>query len=153
MRRTEYTKYKGDMASEIDMEDLLDALSDYMLDSGFRDPYADFPDLEHTMDDLREALRRAIENGDFFDEDLRQKLDQLKAEGKLDELVEKLIERMERENYISARGPRGPKREGNGQGRGQEGEARFEVTATIRGIGPQELRPTERRGATSLATR
>ncbi len=128
MRRTEYTKYKGDMASEIDMEDLLDALSDYMLDSGFRDPYADFPDLEHTMDDLREALRRAIENGDFFDEDLRQKLDQLKAEGKLDELVEKLIERMERENYISARGPRGPKREGNGQGRGQEGEARFEVT-------------------------
>ena len=106
MRRTEYTKYKGDLASEIDMEELLDALSDYMLDSGFRDPYADYPDLEHTMDDLREALRRALESGDFFDEDLRQKLDQLMAEGKLDELVEKLIERMERENYISARGPR-----------------------------------------------
>jgi Ca-activated chloride channel homolog len=128
LRRTEYTKYKGDLASEIDMEELLNALSDYMLDSGFRDPYADYPDLEHTMDDLREALRRALESGDFFDEDLRQKLDQLMAEGKLDELIEKLIERMERENYISARGPRGPKREGNGQGDGQEGEARFEVT-------------------------
>ncbi len=128
MRRTEYTKYKGDLASEIDMEDLLNALSDYMLDSGFRDPYADFEELEHTMDDLREALRRALESGDFFDEDLRRKLDELMAEGKLDELVEKLIERMERENYISARGPRGPKREGNGQGNGQEGEARFEVT-------------------------
>ncbi len=128
MKRTEYTKYKGDLASEIDMEDLLDALSDYMLDSGFRDPYADYPDLEHTMDDLREALRRALESGDFFDEDLRQKLDELMAEGKLDELVEKLIERMERENYISARGPRGEKREGHGQGGGQEGEARFEVT-------------------------
>ncbi len=128
MRRTEYTKYNGDLASEIDMEELLDALSDYMLDSGFRDPYADDPDLDHTMDDLREALRRALESGDFFDEDLRQKLDQLMAEGKLEELIDKLIERMERENYISARGPRGPKREGNGQGDGQEGEARFEVT-------------------------
>ncbi len=128
VKRTEYTKYKGDLASEIDMEELLDALSDYMLDSGYRDPYADFEELEHTMDDLREALRRALESGDFFDEDLRRQLDELMAEGKLDELVEKLIERMERENYISARGPRGPKREGNGQGRGQEGEARFEVT-------------------------
>ncbi len=127
MKRTEYTKYKGDLASEIDMEDLLDALSDYMLDSGFRDPYADFPDLEHTMDDLRKALRRALENSDSFDKDLRQKLDELMAQGKLDELIEKLIERMERENYISARGPRGPKREGNGQGDG-EGQARFEVT-------------------------
>ena len=130
MKRTEYTKYKGDLASEIDMEELLDALSDYMLDSGFRDPYADYPDLDHTMDDLREALRRALESGDFFDEDLRQKLDELMAQGKLDELIDKLIERMERENYISARGPRGStsEREGNGQGDGQEGEARFEVT-------------------------
>ncbi len=129
MKRTEYTKYKGDLASEIDMEDLLDALSDYMLDSGFRDPYADYPDLEHTMDDLREALRRALESGDFFDEDLRRKLDELMAEGKMDELVEKLLERMERENYISARGQRGPRREASGQGgRGEEGEARFEVT-------------------------
>ena len=32
---------------------------------------------------------------------LQQKIDQMAAEGKLDELIDKLIERMERENYIS----------------------------------------------------
>ncbi len=38
MKRIRYTKYTGDLASEMDMEDLLKALSDYLLDSGFRDP-------------------------------------------------------------------------------------------------------------------
>jgi Ca-activated chloride channel family protein len=129
MKKVHYTKYKGDLASEMDMEDLLQALSDYMLDSGFRDPYADFQELEHTLDDLRDALRRALENGSF-DEDIRQKLDELAAQGKLDELIDKLIERMEREQYISATGPQGEMREQQlgGQGDGPQGEARFEVT-------------------------
>jgi Ca-activated chloride channel family protein len=113
----------------MDMEDLLDALSDYLLDSGFRDPYADFQELDHNLDDLRRALRRALENGDFFDEELRQKLDELAASGKLDELIDKLIERMEKEQYISASGQPGPPREQtSGNGDGPDGQARFEVT-------------------------
>ncbi len=129
MKRVNYTKYQGDLASEMDMEELLDALSDYLLDSGFRDPYADFQELEHNLDDLRRALRRALENGDFFDEDIRQKLDELAAAGKLDELIDKLIERMEQEQYISANGPQGPPREqASGNGDGPNGQARFEVT-------------------------
>ena len=39
MKGIRYTKYNGDLASEIDLEGLLEALSDYFLDSGFRDPY------------------------------------------------------------------------------------------------------------------
>ena len=50
----------------------------------------------------------ALETGDFFDEEMRQKLDEMMAEGTLDELIDKLIERMEQENYISQQnGPRG----------------------------------------------
>ena len=129
MKRVNYTKYQGDLASEMDMEDLLDALSDYLLDSGFRDPYADFQELDHNLDDLRRALRRALENGDFFDEDIRQKLDELAAQGKLDELIDKLMERMEQEQYISATGPQGPPRnQASGNGDGPDGQARFEVT-------------------------
>jgi Ca-activated chloride channel family protein len=129
MKRVNYTKYRGDLASEMDMEDLLDALSDYLLDSGFRDPYADFQELDHNLDDLRRALRRALENGDFFDEDLRQRLDELATVGKLDELIDKLIERMEKEQYISASGQPGPPREQtSGNGDGPDGQARFEVT-------------------------
>ena len=42
MKRVRYTKYTGDLASEMDMEDLLKALSDYLLDSGYRDPFTRF---------------------------------------------------------------------------------------------------------------
>ena len=38
MKRVHYTKYTGDLASEIDLEGLLQALSDYLLDSGYYDP-------------------------------------------------------------------------------------------------------------------
>ena len=52
------------------------------------------------------------------------------ADGKLDELIDKLIERMEQENYISTCSSRSdPARQSPGPGQsGPEGEARFEVT-------------------------
>ncbi len=117
MKRIHYTKYTGDLASEIDLESLLQALSDYLLDSGFYDPLNDFQDLEHTLDDLRESLRRVLETGDFFDGETRELLDRMMTEGSLDELIDKLLERMERENYISAMSQNGPTRmdEMNGQ--------------------------------------
>ena len=130
MKSVHYTKYKGDLASEIDLEDLLQALSDYLLDSGFYDPYAQFQDLDQTLDDLRQALRRALENSSLFDESIRQKLDEMMAQGKLDELINKLIERMEQENYISVTGQPDQTRESQagGQVDAPSGEARFEVT-------------------------
>src|SRR5579862_648178 len=130
MRRVRYTKYTGDLASEIDLEDLLQALSDYLLDSGFRDPYARFQEFDHNLDDLREALRRILESGDFFDQSMQQKLDQLSAEGKLDDLIEKLMERLESEDYISSTGPENdPRNTQIGGGIGDvQGEVRFEVT-------------------------
>jgi Ca-activated chloride channel family protein len=91
----------------MDLENLLQALSEYLLDSGFRDPYARFQQLEHNLDDLREALRRILEEGDFFDEDTQRQLKQMAAEGTLDELIDKLIERMQQENYISSTRPPG----------------------------------------------
>ena len=35
MKYTKYSKYVGDLADEMSLEDLLNALSDYMLESGF----------------------------------------------------------------------------------------------------------------------
>ena len=130
MKRIHYTKYNGDLAQEIDLEGLLQALSNYLLNSGFYDPYNDFQDLDQSLEDLREALRRALESGDFLDEEMREQLKQLAAEGKLDELIDKLIERMERENYISSSQQNGPTRidEANGQTGNAEGRVRFEVT-------------------------
>jgi Ca-activated chloride channel family protein len=130
MKRVHYTKYTGDLASEIDLEGLLQALSDYLLNSGFYDPSTGFQDLDHNLEDLREALRRVLQLGDLFDKEMREQLQQLAAQGKLDELIDRLMERMERENYISSSQQDGPTRidEANGQAGNGEGSARFEVT-------------------------
>jgi Ca-activated chloride channel homolog len=130
LKTVRYTKFTGDLAGEMSMDDLLKALSDYLLDSGFQNPYAEFQDLDQTMDDLREALRRALEQGDAFDESTLQKIDQMATDGRLDELIDKLISRMESENYISTESSQNPGTvsESAGQTGGPQTEARFEVT-------------------------
>jgi Ca-activated chloride channel family protein len=128
MKRVRYGKYEGGLASELSMEDLLKALSDYLLDSGFRNPMMEFQDLDKTMEDLKEALRRAIESGELFDPETQQKIEQLEAEGKLDELLDQIMDRMEQENYIQQPGGAPFDEQGQGQAGQGEGEARFEVT-------------------------
>jgi Ca-activated chloride channel family protein len=130
MKRVRYTKYSGDLASEMSLEGLLQALSEYLLDSGFQNPFMPFQDLDHTLDDLREALRRALESGDLFDERMQEAIDELSAEGKLDDLIDKLLDRMEQENFISTGGSEMPGQ--ISKSAGQMGDAqqqvRFEVT-------------------------
>ncbi|HEY1579587.1 MAG TPA: VWA domain-containing protein [Terracidiphilus sp.] len=130
MKRVRYTKFTGDLASEMDIEDLLKALSDYFLDSGFRDPYLRFQEMDHTLDDLREALRHMLESGDAFDDRIREQLEQAMQQGKMDELIDKLIQRMEQENYISWSQNMDPTQmsEAMGQAGNVQGEVRFEVT-------------------------
>lgn len=130
MKSIRYTKYIGDLASEIDMESLLQALSEYLLDSGFRDPYAQFQELDNNLDDLREALRRILQSGEFLDQEMQEQIDQMAAEGTLDEFIDKLIERMQQENYISymrQQGETGMSQVG-GQTGDVQGDVRFEVT-------------------------
>ena len=130
MKRVRYTKFNGDLASEMDIEDLLKALSDYLLDSGFRDPYLRFQEMDHTLDDLREALRQLLESGDMFDDRIRQQLEQMGEQGKIDDLIDKLIERMEQENYISYSQNMSTEQMSQmmGQAGNIQGEVKFEVT-------------------------
>jgi Ca-activated chloride channel family protein len=130
MKRVRYTKFNGDLASEMDIEDLLKALSDYLLDSGFRDPYLRFQDLDHTLDNLREALRQLLESGEMFDDRIREQLEQAMMQNKMDELIDKLIQRMQQENYISFGQNMDPSKmaEMMGQAGNVQGEVRFEVT-------------------------
>ena len=131
MKRVRYTKYNGDLASEMELDDLLKSLSEYLLDSGFQDPFSKFAELQgdQTMDNLREAIRQALEAGDL-DEQMQQKLDEM-SQDQMEQLIEQLIQRMEQENYISIDGPHDPSRmattPGN-VGNQTEGETRFEVT-------------------------
>src|SRR6266699_3506048 len=132
MKRIRYTKYVPDPAGEMSMEDLLSALSDYLLQSGFQDylSYYDLPNGEQTVDDLRRAIEQALLEGDLLSDELREQLQQMQSEGSLEELIEQLIQRMQQEDYISIDQPHDPaKRSSVG---GQVGEAqqqaRFEIT-------------------------
>jgi Ca-activated chloride channel homolog len=134
MKFIKYSKYVADPAGEMSMEDLLQALSDYLLQSGFENQY-DFyqlPDQEQTMEALRQAIEAALEDGDFLDESMRQQVEQMRMEGKLDQMIEQLIERMEQEGFISVDqpfqgDPSRPSQVG-GQAGESQAQARFEVT-------------------------
>src|SRR5213082_1744125 len=131
MKRIRYTKYVPDPAGEMSMEDLLSALSDYLLQSGFQNyMFYDLPPGEQTLDDLRRAIERALMEGDLLDEEMRERLQQMQMEGKLDELIEKLIERMEQEDYISIDQPHDPAQQSSvgGQTGEAQQQAKFEIT-------------------------
>src|SRR5437764_4011536 len=133
MKFIKYSKYVADPAGEMSMEDLLNALSNYLLQSGFQDSwyFYEFNNGEQALDQLRQAIQQALESGEMLDENMRAQLEQMRADGQLDELVEKLIDRMEQENYITVDQPFDRSRQSNqpGQtGEMQQGQVKFEVT-------------------------
>ena len=131
MRRIRYSKYVPDPAGEMSMEDLLGALSDYLLQSGFQNyMYDDLLQSEQTLDDLRRAIEQALLDSNLLDEEMRERLQQMQADGSLDELIEQLIERLEQEDYVSIDQPHDPARQpsvGGQVGQAQE-PAKFEIT-------------------------
>src|SRR5581483_8680285 len=131
MKRIRYSKYVPDPASEMSMEDLLSALSDYFLQSGFQNYMMyEMPDGEQTLEELRQALEAALMNGDFLDEQTRERLQQMQMDGSLEELIEKLIERMQQEDYISINEPHDPSKQSSvgGQTGDAQQQAKFEIT-------------------------
>ena len=131
MKRIRYSKYVPDPAGEMSMEDLLSALSDYFLQSGFNDNFwYELPEGEQTLDELRRALEQALLDGEMFDEEMRDRLQQMQMEGELEELIEKLIQRMQQEDYISIDQPHDPAKKSSvgGQVGDAQQQAKFEIT-------------------------
>jgi Ca-activated chloride channel homolog len=130
MRRIRYSKYVPDPAGEMSMEDLLSALSDYLLQSGFQNyMFYEMPEGDQTMDALRQAIEQALMESDLFDEEMRERLQQMQMEGTLDELIEQLIKRMEQEDFISIEDPPDPSQPSTAGGQVGDGpQARFEIT-------------------------
>ena len=137
MKRTRYTKYNGDLASEMNLDDLMEALSDFLLDSGFQDPFSQFQELngEHTMENLREALRQLMESGDFLNEADQERYEDMDDDGR-EQMLNDLVERMQQGDYIQqqpgevsepSQGGRVPPGE-IAQPAPPQGEPRFNVT-------------------------
>ena len=132
MKFIKYKKYVPEPASEMSMEDLLGALSDYLLQSGFQRQYMDYYDQQfsdQSLDDLRNAIAEALMNSDMLDEKLREQIESMSTE-QFDQLIEQLIDRMQQEDYISIDQPHDPARNSSvgGQVGESQAQARFEIT-------------------------
>jgi Ca-activated chloride channel homolog len=125
MKRVRYTKFTGDLASSFGLEDLMQALSDFLLDSGFNDPMSRFQEFDgdQTMENLREAIRQALDSGELFDDEAQEKYEAL-SEDQVEELIDQIIQKMQEQNFINAEMPE----QGQGEQGDGNGEARFEVT-------------------------
>jgi Ca-activated chloride channel homolog len=157
MKFTKFSKYIGEPADSVDLEELVKRLGDFFLQSGFESQYygvSEF-DPERSMEALKEAILRALQEGDLFDdnamsEEIRKMLNRSDASNnqEIQELLDKLIERLANQGFInpqqqpqitppnkmSARGSVGDPRERNP-------EARFEITdKTIDFLGFKTLR-------------
>jgi Ca-activated chloride channel family protein len=137
MKYVKYSKYVADPFDGLSAEDLLQMLQDFLLQSGFNSDYYNWyeMDSEQTMENLHRALLEAMHNQGMIPQDLLQKLLQ-NAENyqnsELRELIDKLLERLAEEGYISIEQPPadGKRKEvGPGQmGEPREGQAKFELT-------------------------
>jgi Ca-activated chloride channel family protein len=131
MKWIRYSKYTGEDLG-IEAEQLLQALSDFLLASGFEaqfNPYGDWND--RSLEDLKKAIQQALEQGKLFDEEtLEQTMEQLRqmSPEQLDQLLDRLVQKMIDEGQITVEDQGEPQTETGGAGDGRESKARFEVT-------------------------
>ena len=131
MKWIRYSKYTGEDLG-IGAEDLLQALSDFLLGSGFQTQYMPFSEWnQHTLEDLKQAIERALEQGDLFNDETRremmEKLQNLSPE-QLDKLLDRLVQKMVDEGHITIEEPSDPKASAPGIGSGKDAKVKFEVT-------------------------
>src|SRR5689334_5708916 len=94
-----YHKYLGELWDDLDLGDLVGELSDFLLDSGFGTEAADW-DADH-LQALHDAILDAmVRRGLLKDHELEKLLNDADA---LEEFLQKTVERMVREGYLSSK--------------------------------------------------
>jgi Ca-activated chloride channel family protein len=145
MKYTKYSRYAPSAADDVDLDELMSRLSDFFLKSGFEDQYGIYEmdpnkSRERMMDELREAILRALQEGDLVPPEVMEKLlESPDGENQdLNDLINQLMQRLENEGFISQsqQGSQGaqvtapPSQTPGGQAgaAGPNAEARFEIT-------------------------
>ncbi len=129
MKWIHYTRFTGDDFG-LSSEDLLKALSDFFLESGFQNQYMGFSEWnQHTLEDLKNALQRALEQGDSFDPDQAQRIQQAlenMSPEQMDELMNRLVQKLVDDGYINT-----DQQQANESGPGGTGNADRKVDVKI----------------------
>ena len=137
-----YSRFVEDMMEGLDFESLVSQLSDLLLSSGFNNPWDPQSDEDRTLQTLHDAILDALLNGGALSEDMLQRLlaeattprgpgqddDAEAATSQLEALVQRIIEHMTDQGYVTVAGQPGRQRiAGSGSG-DADGSTRFEVT-------------------------
>jgi len=144
MKFIRYGKYVGEPADAVDLEELVRRLGDFFLQSGFESQYygVNEMDPDRSMEALKEAILRALQEGDLFPDDamseeMRKMLQDPGAMNnqEIKDLIEKLMERLSQEGFINPQQPPQVTPPNTSSARGQVGDAqerqqevRFEIT-------------------------
>jgi Ca-activated chloride channel family protein len=135
MRFTRYSKFKGLDVSGINLGDLMEGLSDSLLDSGYDDDYywtRQRRPQDTSLDALRRALLQALMDQRLLDERQIQEMladNEGKFKGSLlEEMLNQLIERLVEEGYLTLREEPPPQ---PGQRREQPGMGMPEVSEPL----------------------
>src|SRR5882672_5348311 len=143
MKFIKYGKYVGEPADAVDLEELIKRLGDFFLQSGFESQFYGMSEMdpEKSMESLRQAILRALQEGDLLpegamSEELREMLQSADAMNNeaIRELIDKITERMANEGFINPQQPPQVTPPPQTSARGQVGqpqdrvEARFEIT-------------------------
>src|SRR6476659_3042149 len=138
-----YSKFQGFDVFGINLGELMDSMSDALLDSGYDDDYywtRQQKQTDTSLDALRRALLQALmDQGLVNEQQVREMLAQNEGKFKgslLEELLNQLIERLVEEGYLNLREEQQQQRDdrrGQGNGQGEISEplprnVRFEVT-------------------------
>lgn len=142
MKFTRYSKFNGLDVSSLNLGDLMDALSDAVLQSGFDDDYyytRQRRPQDTSLDALRQAILQALMNQDLLDE---QQIAEMLADNdgeyrgsQLEEMLNQIIERLVEEGYLNLKEEpqQQQRKKQKGSGRGEVSDPaprniKFEVT-------------------------
>ena len=140
--RYRYSKFRPEDLDGLDLEELLSKISDLLLSSGFESPYGLPYEIDdehggHSRQSLHDAILEALLNGGMLSEETLEKLlgkdwqHADDAEERIDELIERIIEKLQQQGYLSG----APDLEGDRQARERPGP----------GTGGGRSRPAPRR--------
>jgi len=104
--KIQYSKFTGFDWDSLSLEELLNKLSDFLLQSGFYSDYYGFQQMgqDHNLQSLHDAILDALLSQGMLSDELLEKLlgdSQEGQDSKLSQLVQALIQRLQEEGYIS----------------------------------------------------
>jgi len=133
MKSIKYSRHTGEDWDSLSIEELLNKLSDFLLQSGFNNPYFDdFRNSDRDLQALHDAILNALLRSGTLSDEMLDQLERMEdreefENSEISRLVQYLIDRLAREVYIRIQKSKKPVTGKGGRGLSQS-QVRFELT-------------------------